>query len=223
LALTIVLAEDHQIVRQGLQAILHTEPELRVVGEAAAGPEAIRLVDRLHPDILVLDLMLPGLSGLEVARETIRLSPRTRVVVLSMHANEAYVVEALRAGAHAYVLKDEGAKDLVKAIREAAAGRKYLSASLSEESLRNYAKRESPSTVDPYHTLTRREREVLQMTAEGQSGAQIAARLFISPRTVETHRAKLMHKLGLRNQKELVRYAVERGVLPEQQLKRAKL
>jgi DNA-binding NarL/FixJ family response regulator len=216
LALTIVLADDHQIVRQGLQAIFRTEPDLRVVGEAAGGPEALRMVERLRPDVLVLDLMIPGLSGLEVARETARLSPRTRVVVLSMHANEAYVVEALRAGANAYVLKEEGARELVSAIREASVGRRYLSASLSEESLQAYGKRESPSIVDPYHTLTRREREVLQLTAEGQSGSEVAARLFISPRTVEAHRANLMHKLGVRNQKELVRYAVQHGILSEQ-------
>jgi DNA-binding NarL/FixJ family response regulator len=187
-----------------------------VVGEAAGGPEALRLVERLRPDVLVLDLMIPGLNGLEVARETARRSPQTRVVVLSMHANEAYVVEALRAGAHAYVLKDEGARELVKAIREASVGRRYLSASLSEESLQAYGKRESPSIMDPYHALTRREREVLQLTVEGQSGVEIAERLFISPRTVETHRANLMQKLGVRNQKDLVRYAVQRGILPEQ-------
>jgi two-component system, NarL family, response regulator NreC len=220
--LTIVLADDHQIVRQGLQAILGTEADLQVVGAAATGLEAIRLVERLRPNVLVLDLMLPGQSGFEVARRVIRLSPQTRIVVLSMHANEAYVVEALRAGAHAYVLKDEGARELVTAIREASAGRRYLSASLSEEALRAYGRREAASPVDPYETLTRREREVLQMTVEGQSGTQIAARLFISPRTVETHRANVMRKLGVRNQKDLVRYAVQRNLSAEEQQLRTK-
>jgi len=212
----IVLADDHQIVRQGLQAIFRSEPDLRVVGEAADGAEALRLVERLQPDVLVLDLMLPGKTGLEVARQATRVSPRTRIVILSMHANEAYVVEALRAGAHGYVLKEEGALELVKAIRGALAGQRYLSASISEEAVRDYGKRQAASILDPLLTLTRREREVLQLTAEGQSSTEIASRLFISPRTVETHRTNLMRKLGVRNQRDLVRYAVQRGVIPQQ-------
>jgi two-component system, NarL family, response regulator NreC len=211
LKLSILLADDHRIVRQGLQAIFRTEPDFRVIGEAAAGPEALRMVERLRPDILVLDIMLPGLSGLDVTRETTRRSPRTRIVILSMHANEAYVVEALRAGAHAYVLKEEGAQELVTAIREVLAGRSYLSASLSEEAIREYGKREADSTIEPYKILSQRELEVLQLTAEGHSGVEIAERLFISPRTVESHRANIMRKLGVRNQKDLVRYAVQRG------------
>jgi DNA-binding NarL/FixJ family response regulator len=211
LKLSILLADDHRIVRQGLQAIFRTEPDFRVIGEAAAGPEVLRMVERLRPDILVLDIMLPGLSGLDVARETTRRSPRTRIVILSMHANEAYVVEALRAGAHAYVLKEEGAQELVTAIREVLAGRSYLSASLSEEAIREYGKRQADSTIEPYKILSQRELEVLQLTAEGHSGVEIAERLFISPRTVESHRANIMRKLGVRNQKDLVRYAVQRG------------
>jgi DNA-binding NarL/FixJ family response regulator len=213
MTLTIVLAEDHRIVRQGLRAVLGAEPDLRVVGEAADGPEALRVVGRLRPDVLVLDLMLPGLGGLDVAREAARRWPRTRTVVLSMHANEAYVVEALRAGAAGYVLKDESAGELVRAIRAAAAGRRHLSSLISEEALRAYEARATERLADPYDALTLREREVLRLTAEGHSGAEVARRLFISPRTVETHRANLMRKLGVRNQKELVRFAVRRRLL----------
>jgi DNA-binding NarL/FixJ family response regulator len=212
--LTLVLADDHRIVRQGLRALLATEPEFGLVGEAADGLEAVRLVERLRPDVLVLDLMMPGLDGLEVARRVARQSPRTRTVILSMYANEAYVVEALRAGAVAYVLKESGAEELMQAVRAAAAGGRFLSPTISEHALRAYAQEAGGGPADPYDALTAREREVLQLTAEGHSGGAIAGRLFISPRTVESHRSNLMRKLGVRNQKELVRYAVLRGLLP---------
>jgi DNA-binding NarL/FixJ family response regulator len=213
MAWTLVLVDDHQIVRQGLWAILKTEPDLRLVGEAADGQEALRLVERQRPDVLVLDLMLPGLNGLDVARQVARRSPGTRVVILSMHSDEAYVVEALRAGASAYVLKESGADELVRAIRDVMAGRRYFSPPISEQAIEAYQKKAEGAPLDPYHVLTAREREVLQLTAEGLSGAEVAERLFISPRTVESHRANLMRKLGVRNQKELVRYALQRGLI----------
>jgi two-component system, NarL family, response regulator NreC len=208
---TLLLADDHLIVRQGLRALLATETDLRLVGEASEGLEAVRLAERLRPDVLVLDLMMPGLNGLDVARQVARRSPETRMVILSMHAHEAYVLEALLAGASAYVLKESSSDELVKAIRAVTSGRRYLSPPLSEEALGAYTRRTGSLPPDPYHTLTAREREVLQLTAEGHSGSDIAERLFISPRTVETHRANLMRKLKVRNQKELVRYALQRA------------
>src|SRR5262245_41807748 len=215
MTLTLLLADDHQIVRQGLRALLKTVADFRLVGEASDGVEAVRMVERLAPDVLVLDLMMPGLNGMEVARQVARRAPRTRVVILSMHSNEAYVVEALRAGAMAYVLKESGADELVQAIREVAAGRRYLSPPFSEHAIHAYRRKAEGTALDPYHKLTFREREVLQMTAEGLSGNEISEKLFISPRTVESHRANLMRKLGVRNQKELIRYAVQRGVVPQ--------
>jgi DNA-binding NarL/FixJ family response regulator len=212
--LTLVVAEDHQIVRQGLKAILNTVPDLRLIGEAADGLEAVRLVEKLHPTVLVLDLMLPGLNGLEVARQVTRRSPRTSIVILSMHSNEAYVVEALQAGANGYVLKDAGADELVQAIRAVAAGKRYFSPPITEPSLGTYLQKTAEASLDPLHTLTAREREVLNLTVEGHSGIEISNRLFISPRTVESHRANIMRKLGVRNQKELIRYAVQHGILP---------
>jgi DNA-binding NarL/FixJ family response regulator len=212
--LTLLLADDHQIVREGLAALLNAVPDFRVVGQAADGPEAVRQAERLQPDVLVLDLMMQGLNGLEVARRVGRRSPRTRVVMLSMHRDEAYVLASLEAGASAYVLKEAGTDELARGIRAAAAGKRYLSPPLSEPALGAYAKKAAGNPLDPFHTLTAREREVLQLTAEGQSGSEIAERLFISPRTVESHRANLMRKLGLRNLKEVVRYAVQKGVLP---------
>lgn len=217
MSLSLFLAEDHQIVRQGLKAILTTIPDIQLIGEAANGREAVRQVERLQPDVLVLDLMMPGLNGLEVARLVAKKSPRTHVVILSMYANEAYVVEALRAGAAAYVLKEFGAEELIKAIRAVVEGKRYLSSTISETALGSYLQKSEGGTGDPYQTLTTREREVLQLTAEGHSGTEIAGRLFISARTVESHRANLMRKLGVRNQKELIRYAVERGIVPKEE------
>ena len=210
---TIVLADDHPIVRQGLRALLETEPDFRVVGEAGDGLEATRLVERLQPNMLVLDLMLPGLSGLEVTRLVRQHSPQTHVVILSMHADESYVLEALKNGAIGYVLKDSSAADLVHAVREGAAGRRYLSPPLSERAIERYIQKGEAATQDIYETLTTREREVLHLAAEGHTIAAIAARLFISPRTVETHHANLMRKLGLRTQTDLIRYALRRGIL----------
>jgi DNA-binding NarL/FixJ family response regulator len=211
---TIVLADDHNVVRQGLRALLETEPDFRIVGEVGDGPEAVHLVERLQPDVLVLDLMLPGLSGLEVTRLVRQGSPKTRVLILSMYADEAYVLRALKNGAAGYVLKDSSAADLVQGVREVASGRRYLSPPLSDRAIERYAQRAEGVTEDSYELLTTREREVLHLAAEGHTNAEIAARLGISPRTAETHRANLMHKLGLETQTNLVRYALRRGIIP---------
>jgi len=211
---TIVLADDHAVLRQGLRALLDTEADLTVVGEAASGLEVTSLVGRLKPDVLIVDLMMPGLNGLEVIRQVGKRFPRTRVVVLSMYANEAYVLEALKNGATGYVLKGSGAAELVQAVREVGAGRRYLGPPLSERAMDIYLQKTESRGMDLYEMLTTREREVLQLVAEGRTNAEIAERLSISPRTVEIHRANLMRKLGLHTQTDLVRYAIRRGILP---------
>jgi two-component system, NarL family, response regulator NreC len=211
---TITLADDHSIIRKGLRLILEAEPDLEVIGEAADGLEAAQLVERLKPDVLLLDLMMPGLSGLEVTRQVRRRSSRTRVVVLSMHGAEGCVLEALRAGAMGYVLKGSEPDQLITAIREAAAGRRYLSPPLSERAIEVYIERADTPADEAYATLTPREREVLHLAAEGYTNAEIAARLSISPRTAEKHRANLMQKLNLKSQTDLIRYALRRGILP---------
>jgi len=210
---TIVLADDHPIVRQGLRTVLEAEPDYQVIGEAGDGLETMPLVERLRPQVLVLDLLMPGLSGLEIARQVRQRVPETRVIVLSMHANEAYVLAALRHGAAAYVLKETSSAELVQAVRAVVAGRRYLSRPLSERALEAYAQR-AEATLDLYETLTTREREVLHLAAEGCNNAEIATRLSISPRTAEWHRTNLMRKLGLHTQTDLIRYALRRGIIP---------
>jgi DNA-binding NarL/FixJ family response regulator len=212
--ISIVLVDDHPVVRKGLRALLEAEPDLSVVGEAASGQEAIDLVERLKPALLIVDLRMPGLDGLEVTRQVSRRSPHTRVLILSMHANEAYVTEGLRSGATGYVLKDTDSPSLLLAVREVAAGGRYLSPPLSELIVEAYLQKSQDGSLDAYETMTARERQILLLAAEGGTNADIAARLSISPRTAETHRAHLMRKLGLKTQTELVRYCLRRGILP---------
>lgn len=212
--ISVVLADDHAMVRQGLRAVLAGEADMRVVAETGDGLEAVRLAEQLHPAVLVLDLSLPGLHGLEVIRAVAKGAPTTRIVVLSMHSSEPYVLRALRHGAAAYVLKDCGTSALIQGIREAAAGRRYLCPQLSSRAIDVYAAQALDVAGDSFETLSAREREVLQLAAEGHTNAQIGARLFIGTRTVETHRAHLMKKLGLRTQVDLVRYAIQRGLIP---------
>lgn len=210
---TVVLADDHAVVRQGLRALLEATPEFAIVGEVDDGLKVLEAMERVRPNVLVLDLMMPGLNGLEITRQVHKRFPQIRIVILSMHASEAYVLEALRHGAAGYVLKEATSEEVVQAVREAAAGRRYLSRPLSERAIEAYARKAQETSLDLYETLTSREREVLHLAAEGRSNAEIATRLGISPRTAETHRANLMQKLGLQSQTDLVRYALRRGIV----------
>ncbi len=211
---TILLADDHQVLREALRLLLETQPDFKVIAETGDGLEALQLIERHKPDVLIADLMMPSLSGLEAARRTKRVSPATKVIVLSMHDEESYVVEALGAGVAGYVLKKSSSQELIFAIRQALDGNVYLSPSLNERAIQAYMQRSQESRLeDPFDTLTDREREIFQLAAEGQSNPQIAEKLSLSPRTVEMHRANLMKKLGLKSQTELVKYAVKRGVV----------
>ncbi|MDD5127896.1 MAG: response regulator transcription factor [Dehalococcoidales bacterium] len=212
--ITIALADDHSVVRQGLRALLESEPNFKIVGEAADGTTAAQLTEKLQPDVLVLDVMMNGMNGFEVTRQVVKRAPRTAVVILSMYGNEGYIVEALRAGAKAYILKESTAAELVRAINEVTRGRRYLGSPLSEQAIEAYLQRTGGNIADPYGTLTSREREVFRLVAQGNTSAEIAAKLFISRRTVEIHRNSVMHKLNLKTQAQLVRYAMRKGVLP---------
>jgi len=212
--ITIVLADDHQVVRQGLRALLEHEPDFGVVGETGNGLEAIGLVEQLRPRILVVDFGMPGLDGVSVTQQVHRRCPETKVVMLSMHHNEAYVHAAFSKGAHAYVLKDSSADDLIQAIRAALAGRRWLSPPLSETGLRAYAEKTKGGALNLYEILTERERQVLHLIAEGEKNTEIARRLGISPRTIEKHRATLMSKLKARDVPALVRVAIQHSMPP---------
>jgi two-component system, NarL family, response regulator NreC len=210
---TVVLADDHHVVREGLRLLLEAQPDLSVVGEASDGLQAADLVDSLKPDVLVVDLIMPGLGGLDVTREAKRRSPKTRIVILSMHSSDSFVLQALKNGAAAYVLKDSSGAELVQAIHTVLAGRRYLSPPLSQKAIDAYVERAKGTEEDLYETLTTREREVLHLAAEGLGNPAIGERLGISPRTAETHRAHLMEKLRLHNKTDLVVYALHHGLV----------
>ena len=213
MTVSVLLADDHPLIRRGLRTLLEGEPDLRVVGEAEDGIQVVMLAERLRPDVMIVDMMMPNLNGLEVIKEVRRRVPGTRLIVLSMQSAEPYIAESFRAGASAYVLKDGAPGEVVKAIRTALAGDLYLSPKLPE---RLAAGRQEPSSTtgsDLYDSLTDREREVFQMAAKGKTASEIASILSISPRTVELHRGRMMSKLRIRTQTELVLCAVRHGIL----------
>jgi DNA-binding NarL/FixJ family response regulator len=213
--ITLVLAEDHHVVRQGIKALLSQEKGLRIIGEASDGIRAVELTEELKPDILLLDLRMEGMNGLDATRQISKRSPQTGIIILSAYGNEAYVLEALRAGARGYVLKDATSSELVSAIKEVAGGRSYLSSPFSERAIESYLERTEQISSDPFESLTSRERDVLYLVAQGFTSSQIAMRLSISRRTAETHRTNLMRKLGVSNKSHLIRYAIERGIVTE--------
>jgi len=213
MSVKVLLADDHPIVRQGLRNLINSEPDFMVIGEASDGLRAIELVNQLHPDVLVVDLMMPILNGLEVIRRAKHNLPGMQIIVLSMQNADAYVVESLKLGASGYVLKDTGPAELIQAIKEVVAGQRYLSPEISERLNDTYIQHSTETLEDPYNRLSNREREVLQLTVEGHTSSEIAARLFISTRTAELHRANVMAKLNLHSQNELIRYGLQRGIL----------
>jgi two-component system response regulator NreC len=217
MTVTILLADDHPIVRHGLRHLLEEEPEIRIVGEASDGLQAVQLTEKFKPNVLIVDMMMPDLNGLEVLRQVKERSPATCSIVLSMQSADVYVVEALKAGALGYVLKETGPSELLNAVQQVVGGQRYLSPRISERLIDVLIQTTEKAPADPYQTLTNREREVLQMAAEGLSTSEIARRLSISPRTAELHRGRMMNKLGLHNQTELIRYALKRGILPMDQ------
>ena len=200
-------------MRQGLRATLESQPDFSVIGEASDGLETLQVVEQLRPNVLVLDLLMPGLNGFETLRRVAEYFPKTCVVVLSIEGNEKNIAKALSNGALGYVVKDAPTDELFQAIREAAAGKRHLSPRVFEIALSAYVKRRQSHEPDPDKSLTDREREVLHLAAQGLTNREIGTRLFISPRTVESHRASMMRKLGLRKPADLILYAVRHGIL----------
>ncbi|MEW6366608.1 MAG: response regulator transcription factor [Acidobacteriota bacterium] len=210
----VLLVDDHQLVREGFRSMLEGVVDIEVVGSTGESRLVPDLVARLRPDVVVLDLMMPGPSGLDLAGLISHGQVAARIVVLTMYCDPAYVHEAFRKGAVGYVLKGSSRESLVEAIRSAAGGEYYLCPELDREAIDAFARRARGASLDYFDALTAREREVLQLAALGLLNKQIAARLSISVRTVETHRARLMRKLGLGSQTDLVRYAMRKGILP---------
>lgn len=209
---TAIIADDHEIVRRGLRGILEGEGGCRVVAEASDGLTAAQLAEKHKPHVLIVDLNMPRLHGIEVLRQVRASSPHTKVIVLSMHNDEPYVIESLRAGAAAYILKGSESQEILQALKEVLAGRRFLSATLSEWAINALVSKPADES-DPLQSLTQRERMVVQLAAEGHTNAEIAEKLFISPRTAETHRTNLLRKLGLQTQTDLVRFAIRKGLI----------
>ena len=212
--LRIFLGDDHTLVRNGLRKILQERPDWEVVGEAGNGRDAVREALALAPDVAILDITMPQLNGIEATAQIVRRLPDVRILILSMHANEAYIIQALKAGAKGYLLKDSADKELIQAVSAIASGKSYFSPAVSKVMLDDYVRHLSQKGIaDRYESLSEREREVLQLIAEGHSNKEIAAILHVSPATIETHRAHIMQKLDVHNTAELVLYAVRRGLI----------
>jgi two-component system, NarL family, response regulator NreC len=211
--LRVLLADDHAIVRRGLRSLLE-EADISVVAEAADGLETVRLCEEHHPDLLILDIGMPKLNGIDVAARTQKLERAPGVIILSMHADESYILRALAAGARAYLLKDATDEDLLPAVRAVGAGRPFFSSAVTTVLIEDYMRQlQSRGLTDSYHLLTDREKEVLQLLAEGHSNKEVAVLLDVGVSTVETHRANLMQKLNLHNTAEIVLYAVRKGII----------
>ena len=208
MSIQVLLADDHQIMRQGLKGLLEREG-FTVIAEASDGREAVRLAEKGHPDVAILDLAMPQLNGLDAARQIVRSSPRTKAIILTMHTEDPYVLEALRAGVGGYVLKTQAAADLLQAIREVTRGAIYLSPGVSRALVDAYRAR----TDLPADPLSPREREVLQLVAEGKTTKEVAVALGVSTKTAESHRTRIMEKLDIHETANLVRYAIRRGIV----------
>ena len=210
----ILLADDHTVVRDGLRALLEKQPDMTVVAEASDGRDSIHLAEEQSPDVVVMDIGMPSLNGIEATRRILAANPRTAVVMLSMHQDESYVLRSLKAGAKGYLLKDSLRGDVIDAIRAVAQGRSFLTRKVRLMLQEDYVRQmESRGLEDSYDLLTDREREVLHMVAEGKSNKEVAGSLNISPTTVETHRSHILQKLGIHSVPELILYAVRKGIV----------
>jgi two-component system response regulator NreC len=210
----IVLADDHTIIRSGLRLLLEQQPDFKVVAEASDGRQAVQLVAKHHPDVVVLDIGMPQLNGIEATRQIVAQESHPNVVILSMHSDESYVLRALKAGARAYILKNAAEADLIRAVQAVSEGKSFFSPVISKMLLEDYVRQVREKEVeDSYDLLTPREREILQLIAEGKTNKEIATILGLSPHTIETHRGNILEKLNLHSVPELILYAVRKGII----------
>ena len=212
--ITVFLADDHTIVRQGLAKLLEGEPDLRVIGEAENGREAVVKVEKLKPDIVLMDIAMPMLNGIEATRQIRKICPQTKIIILSMHSHDRYISELFSLGASGYLLKSSTGTDIIDAIHAAQKGSTYLSPSISDKVIEDYLSLKKESHQDDlYNRLSNREREVFQMIAEGRSTREISELLYVSPSTVKTHRANIMEKLEMDNLSQLIQFAIHIGIV----------
>jgi len=210
----ILLADDHGIVRKGLRFLLERQPDMEVVGEAQDGREAVRLAEELGPTVVIMDIAMPLLNGIDATAQIIKHNPKTGVIILSMHADETYLVRVLTAGAKGYLLKDVAELDLIRAVQAVGQGKSFFSPQISDTLLEDYMRQlKQRGLQDSYDLLTDREKEILQLLAEGKSNKEVASLLDLSVYTVETHRANLMQRLGLHSTAEIVLYAVRKKII----------
>jgi DNA-binding NarL/FixJ family response regulator len=211
--ISVFLADDHPMVRNGLQLVLRAEPDIKVVGEAADGHEAVRRVEKVKPDVVVMDIAMPGLNGIEATKKIRKACSAVRVLILSMHDTAEHIYQALQAGAQGYLLKESAGEEVIKAVRALCKGKRYLSEKISETVVNDYLQQRTlEKKKSPLASLSEREREILQLAAEGKTSAEIGRILFISPKTVETYRSRMMQKLGIRDHAALIKFAIQYGV-----------
>jgi DNA-binding NarL/FixJ family response regulator len=209
----VFLADDHALIREGLRFVMEAERDIKVVGTAENGRDAVRQVRQLEPDIVIMDIAMPELNGIEAAAQLQEACPSARVIILSMHHTSEHIFQALRAGAYGYLLKESAGQEIVNAVRKVYSGHRYLSQRIEETVIDSYTQRNQPNlTAGPLEKLGPREREILQLVVEGRSSVKIAETLFISPKTVETYRSRLMKKLGVKDIPSLVKFAIQHGV-----------
>ncbi len=209
----VLVADDHTILRQGIKSLLANEEEIEVIGEAKNGREALTIIEETLPDVILMDIAMPGLNGLEATRRIKKKFPRMKVLVLTMYTNEEYIFQILNAGANGYLVKETAFQDLISAIKAVYKNEAFMSPSISKKVINSYIKRAQNDEQEICEILTTREREILQLIAEGNSSKKIAELLFISPKTVETHRTHIMDKLNIHNRTGLVKYAIRKGIV----------
>jgi DNA-binding NarL/FixJ family response regulator len=214
LVITVFLADDHAVVRDGLRVLLETQPDISVIGDAANGRDAVHQVAQLRPDVVVMDIAMPDLNGIEATQQIYEVCPSTQVIILSMHSTNEHVFRALQAGARGYLLKECAGIEVVNAVRAVHADHRYLSQKISDRLIDDYVRQRRVTDVSPLARLSPREREVLQLVVEGKSSAEIGDILSLSSKTVETYRSRLMQKLGISDLPSLVKFAVQHGLTP---------
>jgi DNA-binding NarL/FixJ family response regulator len=213
MSISVFIADDHAVVRDGLRLLIEAQSDMKVVSEASNGREAARQVLHANPDVVIMDLAMPELNGVEATRQIREKCPATKVIILSMHSSSEHIFQALKAGAHGYLLKESAGMEVISAIRVVHSGKRYLSEKIGDVMIDEYIhNREVVETGSPLSKLSTREREILQLVAEGKSSADIARVLFISPKTVETYRSRLMQKLGINDLPALIKFAIQHGI-----------